>query len=210
MALRIVTRLPEPYAIRAEPAPRPEPRKSTKLKRFDAFLVCDSPESKKWTEVKDSDRIVDYQNVTLKGYLSTFKDTTESDRDGDYVEPGAFQETIPKFMRNPVLLVNHRNTVEDIAGRFTKMVEDKKGLYVEAELSNSPADWVKDVRFKVAEGSLRSMSMGGIFHYKEDGRGIFKVSLFEGSLTPVPANQDALFAVREVTSDDMKRLATVT
>ena len=140
---------------------------------------------KNFTAVKQGESIVDYQDVTIKGYLSTFQATTPSDRDGDYVMPGAFSETIPQFMRNPVLLVNHRNAVEDLAGGFTLVKEDAKGLYVEAKLSNSPSEWTKDVRFKVAEGHLRTLSMGGFFSYGEDGRGIEQVSLWEGSLTPI-------------------------
>ena len=61
---------------------------------------------------------------------------------------------------------------------------------------------MRDTRFKVAEGHLKTLSMGGLFHYKEDGRGIFKVDLWEGSLTPIPANPDATFSVRSLTDDE--------
>lgn len=184
-------------------APAPQPS-AKKVLRFDAALGLDAKDSKKFDVVKDGDVVVDYRDVRIKGYLSTFKNTTESDRDGDYVEEGSFKETIPQFMRNPVLLVNHRNDVQSIAGMFDIVREDAKGLYVEAQLSNSPAEWMKDVRFKVAEGSLKTLSMGGMFHYKEDGRGIFKVTLWEGSLTPVPANPDAIISTRSLTDAEAK------
>jgi HK97 family phage prohead protease len=152
-------------------------------------------EIKKFTPVKDGDRIVDYQDVTLEGYLSTFKNVTESDRDGDYVEPGAFRQTIPAFMKNPVLLVNHDHSVENLAGRFIELVEDQLGLWFRAELSNAPSDRMRHIRALVVEGHLRTTSMGGIFHYKDDGRGIFKVDLIEGSLVAIPSNPDAIFSV---------------
>jgi len=162
------------------------------------------PDEKKMQVVKVDDRVVDYVNVSIAGYLSTFKGTTESDRQGDYVDEGAFRETIPKFMQNPVLLSDHRNQVASLAGNFTKVKEDAKGLRIEAMLSNSPDNI--GARFKVAEGFLKTLSMGGVFHYKEDGRGIFKVDLWEGSLVAIPANPDARFQVRALNDSEKKFL----
>lgn len=182
------------------------------VKRFTVAAPIDmgGQDEKKAKPVTEGGRIVDYQDVTIRGYLSTFNNITEADREGDYVERGAFKQTIGRFMKNPVLLVNHQISVASLAGRFVTMFEDEKGLYFEAELSNSPADFMRDTRFKVVEGALRTCSMGGLFHYKEDGRGIFKVDLWEGSLTPVPANPDAVFSVRSLTDQEMKRLAAET
>lgn len=145
--------------------------------------------------IKRGDMIVDYQNVTIEGYLSTFKNVTESDRQGDYVERGAFTETIKRFMRNPVLLADHTNRVENMAGSFVELREDDHGLWFRAVLSNSDTDRMRGLRALVAEGHLKTTSMGGIFHYRSDGRGIVKVDLLEGSLTPIPANPDAIFQV---------------
>lgn len=216
MKLLIVHRrdFADPLALAAGPegkASRAGAHKGEKLVRFDSWCDLGAPDAKKFETIKDKDgNVVDYRDVVLKGYLSTFKGTTESDRQGDYVEPGAFAETIARFLKNPVLLVNHRNGVESVAGTFTTVREDKRGLYVEARLSNSPADAQTDVRFKVAEGALRALSMGGVFHYKEDGRGIFKVDLWEGSIVAIPANPDALFATRSLTAEDEERLAEIT
>lgn len=181
-----------------------EPHHGAKLMIGEMCLDLSTPGAKKFDVIKEGDKIVDYLNVRLSGYLSTFKDTTESDRQGDYVEKGAFTETIPHFMQNPVLLKNHSNKVEDTIGRFDVLREDSRGLYFEATLSNSPSDAMKDVRAKVADGTLKATSMGGIFHYKPDGRGIFKVDLMEGSVVPIPANPDALFSVRALTESESK------
>jgi len=189
------------YVFReARPATRPQ----NKVLRFDMGLDLAQPDTKKFREIKEDGRLVDVLDVRLVGYLSTFANITEADRDGDRVEKGAFTESIPLFMRNPVLLVNHRNDVQAVAGSFSTVREDNVGLYVEARLSNSPAEWMRDIRFKVAEGHLRTMSMGGLFYYREDGRTIFKVSLWEGSLTPIPANPDAMFSVRSLTDQEAK------
>lgn len=215
MKLRILQRQQdgdEPYAVkivhrRQAPGTRSRPEfvglvgdEMANIRRWQCSLDLDEPGVKKMTVVKDGDVIRDYRDVSIKGYLSTFKSTTESDRQGDYVDDGAFRETIKRFMLNPVMLADHRNSVTNIAGKFTVVREDRKGLYVEGELSNAPGNM--DNRFKVAEGSLRTMSMGGIFHYKEDGRGIFKVDLWEGSLVAIPANPDALFAARALNAEE--------
>ena len=225
MKLRILTpKNQEPFAIRIAmrpPAPAGAPKAAPTIiihkaaeedaefpnvKRFHADVELEL-DGKKVETLKDGDgNIIDYRNVRMRGYLSTFKNVTESDRQGDYVEPGAFRDTLKRFMQNPVMLTDHRNSVANLAGTFVEMKEDKSGLHFEALLSNAPGN--VDVRFKVAEGMLRTTSMGGIFHYKEDGRGIFKVDLWEGSLTPIPANPDARFSVRELDDTDRKYMRT--
>lgn len=178
-----------------------------KVLKFDSAMRLTAPGVKTFEVVKDANGVPsDYRDVMIRGYLSTWDSVTKSDRQGDYVERGAFTETIGQFMQNPVLLVDHRNSAESIAGSFTTVREDDKGLYVEALLSNSPGAVAKDIRFKVAENHIRTLSMGGVFYYKEDGRGIFKVSLWEGSLVAIPANPDALFTTRQLTREEMAKI----
>lgn len=204
-ALRVLQN-PRVVFLREKRVAAPAPLVSEeKILHFDASVDISSPEAKSFDVVKEGDKVVDYHNVRIKGYLSTFVGTTPADRDGDYVKPGAFADAIPKFMRNPVMLVNHRNDVISLVGSFTKMKEDDRGLYFEGVLSNSPDEVTRSVRFKVAEGILRTASMGGLFHYEADGRGIFRVDLFEGSLTPIPANPDAIYSVRSLTDAEAKK-----
>ncbi len=171
-------------------------------------VYCDMSVSlagaKRFTPVKDAEgNIVDYKDVTIRGYLSTFRN---QDRDGDYVAPGAFQDGIAEFMKNPVLLVDHENRVDCIAGRFTKLAEDTKGLYFEARLTNSPAPWAADIRHKVANDELNTCSMGGFFTYdRSEGKSVIKeVALYEGSLTPIPANPEAVFSTRSLDPNNAK------
>lgn len=179
-----------------------EPKTKQKFARFDAQIDISQAEGKRFDVVKDGEKIVDYSNVKVSGYLSTFGN---DDRDGDVVKTGAFKDTIPEFMRNPVMLADHRNSVASQVGSFTTVREDDKGLFVEGMLSNANTEFMRQVRALVAEGHLKTMSMGGIFYYEADGRSIFKVALFEGTLTPVPANPQAVFSVREVTEMEAKR-----
>lgn len=171
------------------------------VQRWDSTLDLKAEGVKKFKEIKDSSgRIIDYADVTIEGYLSTFEAVTKADRHGDAVEQGAFAETIAEFMNNPVMLVDHVNMVSYLAGQFTKVAEDRQGLLIRAAVTNSPD--MQSVRFKIAEGHLKALSMGGIFYRKEDRRTIFKVKLWEGSLVSIPANQDALFQVRSLNATE--------
>lgn len=173
------------------------------VKEWDAHFALDSKEPTAIYEHPDKSdaergRIVDYRDVTISGYLSTFVGVTPQDRDGDYVVDGAFDKSLARFRENPVMLIDHMRSVETLAGHFTKLGVDDKGLAVEGLISNAPG--LIDTRFKVAEGHLKTLSMGGFFLYDDDGRGILEVDLFEGSLVPVPANPDAQFMVRQLTA----------
>ena len=149
----------------------------------------------KRSAIKDKDGVVvDYRDVTINGYLSTFENYTQRDRDGDYVRGQAFDKSINKFSNNPVMLMDHVNDIEHLAGSFTQIQKDGNGLAVVGKVSNAPE--LRKVRFLIAENHLKTLSMGGLFLYGMDGKSIEEVDLWEGSLVPVPANPDARFAVR--------------
>lgn len=171
-------------------------QKKIDVREWDATVNLDTKVLALREGNEETGRILDYRDVTISGYLSTFVETTARDRDGDYVLPGAFDKTLAGFRKNPVMLIDHRNSVEMLAGSFTKIGTTPQGLIVEGLISNAPG--LVDIRFKVAEKHLKSLSMGGLLYYGEDGRGIEVVDLFEGSLTPIPANPDALFEARSL------------
>ena len=171
--------------------------------RLDKFFTYHSKRKPTFKEVKDENgAIVDYQDVRIAGYASTNEDVTKADRGGDYLRKGAFKRTIKKFMRNPIMLADHANSTRTIVGKYSKVEEDEKGLYIEGSLSNSPEQ--KNIRFQVAEGNLQTMSIGGIFKYEEDGKAIAEVDLMEISLVAIPMNPDARFIVKEQKESDSK------
>lgn len=151
-----------------------------------------------------TNRIVDYTDVMFAGYGSTFAHVTPKDRDGDGVMVGAFTETIKEFKRNPVMLIDHRNSVENIAGSYTQIMQDDIGLKLVGQVSNAPE--LRKVRFLIMEGHLKTLSMGGIFIYQPDGKTIEKVYLFEVSLVAVPANPDATFQARSLDLDSATKM----
>lgn len=172
-----------------------------KGKRFEMTVPFEADEKSATVVVQDK-VVVDYLNVTIEGYASTFENVTPRDRDGDAVHENAFDETIADFMANPVMLIDHRNSVHSIAGSFTSLVPDRSGLKVKATLSNAPE--LRQVRFLVVEKHLRAFSIGGMFMLGgPSGKMIEKVNLFEISLVAVPSNPDALFMVRSLDVTDV-------
>jgi HK97 family phage prohead protease len=167
-----------------------------KVACFEAGAAITLAEDQKAVAVKDGDKIIDYRDVTIDGHAATFATAEKRDRGGDYIRPAAFDKTLKDFMRNPVMLRNHVNTVESIAGSFSKASVDSKGLGVRGVLSNAPG--LTDIRFKVAEGHIKAFSIGGIWHYGQDGYAIEEAELFEVSLVAIPMNPDALIATRTV------------
>lgn len=173
------------------------------VKRWESDFRIDLPDTKGMAAIKDdAGNVVDYRDITFKGYLSTFKDRTPADRDGDYVEPGAFTKSLKDFSKNPVVLRDHRNNTDNLVGQFTSVTEDQNGLLVEGKITNAPD--CQSLRIKLAEGMLKGMSMGGIFRYGEDGKQIQSVQLFEGSFIPVPANADATIRCRSLNIAEQK------
>lgn len=156
---------------------------SEKASKSENFKVS-VPISVKFTKSDDDS---DVRDVEFDAYLSTFGNI---DRDGDIVKQGAFTETIKQFQKNPVMLIDHKNSISSIAGSFTSISEDQNGLRVKGKISNAPD--MQSLRIKMSEGHIKALSMGGRFQWDEDGVHISKVALHEGSLVAVPANPEAL------------------
>lgn len=154
----------------------------------------------KMVSVKEGDRVTDYLDVAVEGAASTFT----IDRDQERIMPGAFNATLLEFKRNPVMLMDHQNSVHNIAGSFSKLRVSDKALEVRGEISNAPE--LRKVRFLIAEKHLRAFSIGGLFRYNETNyREIAEVKLFEISLVAVPANPEAIFSSRSVSVEDAKK-----
>lgn len=156
--------------------------------------------SRKASEIKDDNgRIIDYTDVTFEGFGSTFQSTTPEDRDGDYVMDGAFKN-LAEFRENPVMLTDHTRRVINLMGSYSKVQPNKTGLAVKGDLTNSMHPDAVHTRALVAEGHLRTLSIGGAFFYADDYRGIEQIILHEISLVVIPANPDAKVQVRSLSA----------
>jgi len=163
-------------------------------------------ENTKSVAVKDGDgNVVDYKDVTFDGYGSTFQGTTPEDRDGDYILENAFDATMKEFKANPVMLTDHTRKVANLMGSYSKIGKTARGLALTGNITNSPHPDAKHVRALVAEGHLKTLSIGGMFFYLDDWKGIQEIRLYEVSLVTVPANPDATFSVRTINADTAEK-----
>ncbi len=175
--------------------------------------VKEGKKGKKMVAIRDeANNISDYLDVTVSGFASTFENVTGADRDGDRVQKDAFEDGLTDFLKNPVMLYDHVQSANNIAGSYSNLRVTDAGLAVEGVMSNAPD--IKSLRFKVVEGHLRAFSIGGLFVFDpEDLFLITKVYLLEISLVAIPANQDALFipkyAPKSLSADSAAKLLRV-
>jgi HK97 family phage prohead protease len=135
--------------------------------------------------------------IAIKGYLSTFKNV---DRHNDIVKEGAFDKTIKKLKKLPMLR-DHSNKTDDMIGSWVKFKIDDIGLYVEGFISKTKE--TEHLIRMIEDGHLDTLSMGGLFRYAEktDSKGrylIEEVILLEGSVVCMPANEKAIFSKKSL------------
>lgn len=138
--------------------------------------------------------------VTLKGYANT---KGQADRYGDIptVFPAlrSYVYELSTFRKNPVMLIDHMNSVENIAGSFKVLREDEVGLYFEAEFSQSALPRVAHARQVYAEGHGKALSIAGRWYFedKDNPSHLTYADIFEISLVGVGADPNALAAVAQ-------------
>jgi uncharacterized protein len=153
---------------------------------------------------------IDEETGTFIGYLSTYGNT---DRVGDVIEKGAFDETIENLNVVPMCYNHTRN---DVVGKL-ELSSDDYGLKVKAYF-NLEIDLAKEVFSNVKFGAINSMSVGMFVQDYEPidkskpfgGWTIKKAEVYEGSIVTVPANQLAVIeSVKELTEEERYELKTL-
>jgi len=135
------------------------------------------------------------KSLKIAGYANT----VDKDRAGDVVLPAAWAKGIDRFRKNPVLLYQHKH--ENPIGRVDKVTVDKKGMFIEASVSEA-AEKLHGVHSLIKDGALKSFSVGflvkdGKLDKANDTFVISDVELLEISVVSVPANQESLFSVKK-------------
>lgn len=136
-------------------------------------------------------------NKSLK--IAGYANTTAKDRAGDIVTAEAWAKGVENFRRNPVMLYQHKHDCP--IGRFDSITVDKKGIYVEGNVSEA-AEKNYGIHTLIKDGALKSFSVGfrvkdGKYNSKDDTMLITDVELLEISIVSVPCNQDSLFSLRK-------------
>jgi len=140
-------------------------------------------------------------DLLLRGYASTWVE----DRDGEFVDPGAFDKSLPAYMqKNPIILWQHNQAYP--FGQMKEAFVDGNGLNVVAMIHKPDAKEPPELHMaynKVKAGIVRTFSIGGFFEREfVMGRAVIKtVELMEVSVVSIPSNPDSIF---EAASKAMK------
>ena len=157
------------------------------MKTNDTFFLNSAFETKSFKKGSKPLKIAGYANTIVK------------DRAGDVVTAQAWAKGVENYRRNPVLLYQHKH--ENPIGRVEKITVDKKGIFVEAAVSEA-AEKNHGVQTLIKDGALKSFSVGfrvkdGKYNREDDSMMITDVELLEISVVSVPCNQDSLFSIRK-------------
>ena len=146
------------------------------------------------------------KGVFVQGQPSTI----DEDREAETVGDKAFDnQSTADYLKNPIILFNHG--LDNIIGKkaLGTVVEWKmldNGPWVKAFIPKPEWKPMLDIYNNIVSGVLKSFSIGGVFErIKQQGKTIInKIHLFEISVEPVQANQNALFEVATKAFDYLK------
>ncbi|MEO0466396.1 MAG: HK97 family phage prohead protease [Pseudomonadota bacterium] len=124
--------------------------------------------------------------LLVEGYASLFG---LEDQVGDVVRAGAFASSLSRTPSVP-MLIQHKQGA--IAGTWSRIIEDGRGLYVRGLVTSTGAA-------KLVERGLNGLSIGfrptHWKHRRTRGRDLVRVSLVEISLVADPMQPAARFSV---------------
>jgi len=144
----------------------------------------------------------------LEGYANT---KGVEDRYGDipavYAPLRNFCYDLSEYQKNPVLLIDHVNKMDHVAGSMEIIREDAKGLYFKARFSNSDLPNIKHTRDVYSEGHAKGISISGQFLHEDEKnpQHLTLAKIFEISCVPVGADPNALAAAVSKALKDFKQ-----
>lgn len=143
---------------------------------------------REFKHVSTADFKFDDDNYFISGYATTFDNV---DVDGDVIKKGAFEQTLRGRERMVKMRWNHYGPV---IGKWTKIVEDDVGLYVEGELTKGHFE-AANAYALLKHGAIDGLSNGfygeKYSKNKHGGRDFQQINLFEISIVEEQANIQA-------------------
>lgn len=125
--------------------------------------------------------------MKFSGYASVFNSV---DSYGDTILKGAYAKTLVGRKRDIRMRWNHYG---EVIGKWVRVEEDEKGLYVEGELTPNHSK-AEDVYALMKHGAVDGLSIGFIlkdFEMKDDVRVLKEIDLIEISVVEDPADLGA-------------------
>lgn len=138
----------------------------------------------------------DAGDVIIEGYAADF----EIDRQGEAFLPGAFDDACKKATRAEIPLLFEHDNKRQLGVIEELRVDPERGLWTRARIAKAQAGtWAEDVVDKVKRGMMKGLSVRGLSKVKMTANGprIGTIDLAEISVTPVPVQPGALFAVAQ-------------
>lgn len=138
----------------------------------------------------------DAGDVIIEGYAADF----EVDRQGEAFLPGAFDDACKKATRAEIPLLFEHDNKRQLGVIEELRVDPERGLWTRARIAKAQAGtWAEDVVDKVRRGMMKGLSVRGLSKVKMTANGprIGTIDLAEISVTPVPVQPGALFAVAQ-------------
>lgn len=131
--------------------------------------------------------------LRIEGRAATY----DLDRQNEAFMPGAFEAGVRKWIeRGGILLWHHK--YDQPLGVIEDARIDSKGLWIRGRLDNpEPGTEHASIWRRVKSGTVRGLSIGGIFKRKQTPQGprIYEADIVECSLTPAPVQPDSLFTL---------------
>jgi hypothetical protein len=138
---------------------------------------------------------ISLENISHDGYFSGYASLFGIvDLANDIVEFGAFSKTLERHSSRPVRML-FQHDPDQVIGRWVTIYEDRKGLYVEGQLSLDVVR-AKDIHALMLSGALDGLSIGfktckSCKDPKTDARHILEADLWEISVVTFPMLPDA-------------------
>jgi HK97 family phage prohead protease len=143
------------------------------------------------------------KGVYLEGYANT---KNVPDRYGDVpaIYKRNFVYDLSEYKKNPVLLIDHQNSIANVAGSMEAIDEDERGLKFRAKFMDSPLALVQHTVAAYMQGHAKGISIAGRFSYEnpEDPSQLTLAQIFEISCVAVPADPNSLAAASEKAAPD--------
>lgn len=141
---------------------------------------------------------------TFAGYASVFGGV---DSYGDTIAHGAFAESLAKY-GTPKMFFNHEWGMP--IGKYTRVAEDEKGLYVEGEFTPD-LQLSHDVRSAMKHGTLDGLSIGGYlsgkdYDFQDDGTRLIRTWTRLMEISPVVFPADTAARVDQVKAEALQAI----
>ena len=121
-------------------------------------------------EVKKDDN--EKESTYITGYANTKgKEDAYGDIPTNYKGKPVYD--VSRMKTNPVMLIDHENSITRIMGNFVKLKEDDKGLFFKVKLKNIEDSFLPEVKEAISNfksGVGRALSVGGKWLYENEGK----------------------------------------